>query len=586
MKAAITACVLVVAGLLAYALWPADTGPTPGRPSAAAHSFPLVEPAVFNRDITASEKAAKAVVAAVKRGLLVAVRERDWAAARSALASGFVARFAPLSEAEPVPGAGDFEIHTLPTAGAVMDGEGFVAALKSYFDQLAAVERTSLSLYRSLVAVDGKQAFGEGHLQVSGVGAGGARMSWVGSVKLWMSGGPTSWQLAGMDVVEGSWGVSRRPAFADVAPAVGFAFHDSHDDADTAKELINMRRLFSSGGLTVLDANRDGFWDVLATREGRGTTLFENDGHGGFMPRVIEALGPPSQAAKFHLWIDLDDDGLEELVSTRVRRGRGGEVELSLYTTGGGQLARRPGALVFDAPRWRREMDFEAIVTCDVDGDQDLDLLVLGYMHADSAGSGFNLVDGNDGLANLLFINQGGLRFTEEAVSRGITGTRYSYVAECFDFDFDGDADVFVGNDYGSNDYYANTGDGSFEEDPAHPFRVSRGFTMGFSMADYDNTGRWAVSLSNMYSHAGNRIVPLVTTLSEKMREQVYALAAGNDLFEQVDGTWRNTSKARGVDYAHWAWGNVFFDVDNDADKDLYVVNGFTSHTDASAPDW
>ena len=623
---------VVIAGLAAVLVFMRAAPEPTGAPAVATPEFTLEPPATFVTDVDVSEDTGSAVGKALKGKLLVAVRERDWAAAQAFLTEDFVGRFAAADTlalvgagagatdkrstgatdegsagatdegsagATDTRGAGagatgddgggsGIELRTVGQGPAV-DGAGFVAALKTYFDGLAAVERASFSFYRFLLDPDLEQAFGEGHLSISGVAPDGRRHSWVGSVRIWARRSMPSakeWKLRGIDVVSASWSAVARPAFVDIAPSTGFGFVDSAEDAATAKALINMRRLFSSGGITVLDWRDDGWWDVLATREGRGATLFVNDGRGGFTPTSIDALGPRSQAAKFHLWIDLDGDGAEELVTTRVDRTKRG-VQLGLYSKGRrGELQRVRGALKFDAPKWLREMDFEGIVTCDVDGDQRLDLFVLGYMHADSAGESFNLVDGRDGLRNLLFINRGGLKFEEVALQRGLTDTRYSYVSECFDFDGDGDADIFVGNDYGNNDYYENLGQGRFRADAAHPFHVSRGFTMGFSMADYDNTGRWSVSLSNMYSHAGNRIVPLAQKLSDEMRDQVHALAAGNDLFELDDGEWTNTSKDKGVDYAHWAWGNIFFDLDNDADKDLFVVNGFTSHTDASAPDW
>ena len=189
-------------------------------------------------------------------------------------------------------------------------------------------------------------------------------------------------------------------------------------------------------------------------------------------------------------------------------------------------------------------------------------------------------------MRNLLFINKGKLRFVEDAEARGIKGTKYSFVTDCFDFDEDGDVDLFVGNDYGRNDYYENLGKGRFRADDAHPFHLGSSFSMGISIADYDNTGSLAVSVSNMYSHAGNRIVPLAKGLTPQARKELLRVAAGNSLYEREDGRWSDQSKLMGVDNSDWAWGNIFFDVDNDADKDLYVATGYTSNTDPHLPDF
>ena len=137
-------------------------------------------------------------------------------------------------------------------------------------------------------------------------------------------------------------------------------------------------------------------------------------------------------------------------------------------------------------------------------------------------------MDARDGADTLLFINRGDLRFSEESDARGISGTRYTYAAHLFDFDGDGDLDLFEGNDYGSNGLWDNRGDGTFVARPDHPVAGGASNTMGVAVADWDNSGRWSLHLSNMYSHAGQRVVRLAETLGGAMHDRLRRLAGGN----------------------------------------------------------
>jgi hypothetical protein len=109
---------------------------------------------------------------------------------------------------------------------------------------------------------------------------------------------------------------------------------------------------------------------------------------------------------------------------------------------------------------------------------------------------------------------------------------------------------------------------------------------MGLTIGDWNNTGKWSVYVSNMYSHAGNRVVRLAESVSEKTRALLRVAAQGNQLFTMKSGAWQNDAIALGVNEAGWAWGSLFVDIDNDGDKEIFVTNGNTSHRDPDAPDF
>ena len=48
-------------------------------------------------------------------------------------------------------------------------------------------------------------------------------------------------------------------------------------------------------------------------------------------------------------------------------------------------------------------------------------------------------------------------------------------------------------------------------------------------------------------------------------------------------GNYEEVAASHGLHNAQWAWGNVFFDYDNDGDRDVHVVNGMASNHDPRA---
>lgn len=313
--------------------------------------------------------------------------------------------------------------------------------------------------------------------------------------------------------------------------------------------------------------------------------MFLNDGHGGFV-----LVAPPVRTAKevgnTPLLVDLDNDGREEMITGAVLSYEGQVAHVGIYERKGDGWELRPERLRAAVAKGIRGVSIQGIVPGDVDGDGDLDIFFCNYSNIESDQLAINRVVSNDGMDNWLFINQGGLKFTEESDARGITGTHLSYVAKIWDFDSDGDLDIWEGNDFGPNFLWENDGKGRFIEAKTHLFNADSNYTMGVSIADWDNTGDWSMYISNMYSHAGNRIVPLAKDISPEMRRLGMVLAQGNQLYERRGGAWAETSVARGVNWADWAWSCVFFDADNDMDKDIFVANGYTTSTDKNAPDF
>ena len=153
---------------------------------------------------------------------------------------------------------------------------------------------------------------------------------------------------------------------------------------------------------------------------------------------------------------------------------------------------------------------------------------------------------------------------------------RNSLQATWGDYDQDGDADLFVANDWAPSNLFRNDGAAGFKDVSEEAGVTSYGFSMGASWGDYDNDGLEDIYVSNMYSAPGRRMTGRIPGLSKMFVES----AAGNWLYDhETKGKFKQVAgiqpPAMTVMNAGWSWGGCFTDFDNDRYLDLYVLSGY-----------
>jgi hypothetical protein len=154
---------------------------------------------------------------------------------------------------------------------------------------------------------------------------------------------------------------------------------------------------------------------------------------------------------------------------------------------------------------------------------------------------------------NRLFRNNAGKMFTEVALAEGVqAGNDPSFQASFFDFDRDGDADLYLSNDKG----------------------LSQACAVRNRM--WKNVAGSFVDISEV-SGANGCIDAMCVAIGDWNRDRlpdlyITNLPAGNYLYvNQGNGTFLNRAAQHGLLSQRTDWGAVFVDYNNDAREDLYV---------------
>ena len=344
--------------------------------------------------------------------------------------------------------------------------------------------------------------------------------------------------------------------------------------------------------VSVVNFDGDEYEDLFLTGEWTSPVLMRNRGDGTFED-VTESAGLKMDEAHVNcaIFADFDNDGDSDVFLGRTTLP-------SLF------FRNENGKFVPDEEvnTELAECSFVSSASAiDVNNDGLLDLYVSTYIsygsvdlnwieHAIEREHQQKLVDkiygrhgyvDRGGPPNRLFVNDGGtLRQTE--INDTIGQWRNSFQPVWFDFDEDGDSDLYVCNDFSPdallrNDSPRGSADVKFVDVTEEAFSdTCMAFGMGASVGDYDCDGQLDLYVSNMYSKAGNRVFKQLE--STGVSPELKVAAAGNFLFrkkgagfEQVAGLEKEDQQ---VSKVGWSFGGQFADFDNDGKQDLYVPSG------------
>ncbi len=341
--------------------------------------------------------------------------------------------------------------------------------------------------------------------------------------------------------------------------------------------------VYGNSGLAVGDFDKDGLDDLYVCQPaGLPNRLYRNRGDGTFEDVTESAGVGVLDGTACALFADFENKGRQDLL---VVGGRG---PLLFLNQGNGKFSLKRDAFRFARPP---QGTFTHAAIADYDGDGRLDIyfcLYSYYLGLDQYLYPTPYFDARNGPPNFLLHNEGNATFQDrtEAAGLHVDNNRYSFACAWGDYNSDGAPDLYVANDFGRSNLYRNDGDGKFTAVSAEAGVEDVGAGMSASWFDFDNDGNQDIYVSNMWSPAGMRVSEQ-KSFHEKEPETIRALyrqhARGNSLYRnQGNGKFQNVSHAAGVDVGRWAWSSDAWDFDHDGYPDLYITNGYISGPRAS----
>ncbi|MCF8463376.1 MAG: VCBS repeat-containing protein [Flavobacteriales bacterium] len=338
---------------------------------------------------------------------------------------------------------------------------------------------------------------------------------------------------------------------------------------------------YAGGGVSVADINNNGLPDIFFTSNQGEGALYLNLGDFRFQDITKESgLTYPAAWVTGTVMADVNGDGFMDIYVCRAGKKPMSNTSNLLFINNGN--------LTFTERAAEYGLNDIGLTTSasffDMDLDGDLDVYVLNqpiFGEEDPTSFQFEILLPHDSLsADRLYENVGN-RFVDVTFQAGLPVEKGSGLGITIsDLDMDGLPDIFVANDWITNDFvYINQGNGKFENQCEELLPRNSFFSMGCDIADVDNNGRPDVFVCDMapYSHYRRNMIlngaPQEYYQLQKRYKGVMQYSR-NMLHLNYQGGFQETGNMHGIARTDWSWSPLLVDLDNDGLKDLFVTNG------------
>ncbi|MBD1393276.1 VCBS repeat-containing protein [Mucilaginibacter glaciei] len=373
----------------------------------------------------------------------------------------------------------------------------------------------------------------------------------------------------------------------------------TENDSINPLDVVNV---YNGGGVGIGDFNNDGLQDIYFTGNMVASQLYLNKGDFKF-DNITETAGVGGQGrwSRGVSVVDINNDGLMDIYVCNTINPDSTKRQNFLYINQGVDKNNLP--YFKDMARaYHLEAGTQSTMASffDYDNDGDLDM----YLTVNNANASYNpnvfgptASRGPHIVTGQLFRNDwdavsGHPVFTDVTVAAGVTIPGFGHAASTVDFNGDGWKDIYISNDFISNNIlYINNRNGTFTDRSREYFKHTSLNAMGQDVVDINNDGladvieldmnpadnyRKKMMLSpSMYQtfqnfdQFGYQYQYVRNTLQinqgPKLGQQD---TIGNPVFSEV-------GFLSGIAQTDWSWTPVVADFNNDGYRDMVITNGF-----------
>jgi hypothetical protein len=365
---------------------------------------------------------------------------------------------------------------------------------------------------------------------------------------------------------------------------------------------IDLTNIYNGGGVGIGDFNNDGLQDIYFTGNLVSNKLYLNKGKLKFQDITKEAgVEGEGRWCRGVSVVDINNDGWMDMYVCVSMEKDPHKRENLLYINQGLDKNGIPHFKEMAAEYGLNDSTHSTMATFfDYDNDGDLDMyLVVNQILKNDNPATFRpkITDGSSPSTGRLYRNDWDDKlkhpvFTNVSKQAGITIEGYGHSVNIADFNKDGWKDIFVTNDFNSNDLlYINNHDGTFTDKAATYFKHTSANGMGQDVSDINNDGLADVVELDMNPEDNYRKKMMMSGNSYQTFQNYnyfgyqYQYARNTIQLNQGPRVKQNDSIGdpifsdigfySGISETDWSWTPLVQDFDNDGFRDIIITNGF-----------
>ncbi|MGB3801786.1 MAG: CRTAC1 family protein [Lewinella sp.] len=366
---------------------------------------------------------------------------------------------------------------------------------------------------------------------------------------------------------------------------VGVDFANTLSENDTVN-ILQYEYLYNGGGVGIGDFDRNGRYDLFFSGNLVSSELYLQNTDGTFR-KVTQAAGLTTEQWCAGVAVgDVDGNGYEDIYLSVLHPGDERPSPNLLYLNDG---PSGPDSI----PRFREVAAAAGVADSgfgtqaallDYDQDGRLDLYVLNNSlenyprtiakGTDTLGRGASM----DRLYRNVSVPGGELRYE---IADQLRTEGWGLGVSVQDFDGNGYPDLYVGNDFMSNDFLLINREGAFTDEINDRMPHQSKNTMGVDIADLNNDGYPEIMTVDMLPDDNLRRKTMFSDIphaayDEEERRGYNTQYVRNTLqVNNRDGTFSDVALQAGVAATDWSWAPLLADFDNDGRRDIFISNGY-----------